>query len=128
MAHYLVTGAAGFIGSRTSEILVRDGHTVLGIDNMNDAYDVRMKEHRLGALQTLKGFEFRKLDISLEADVNELSGERFDAIVNLAARAGVRASVENPRLFYETNLMGTLNLLELSRKTGVQKFLLASTS
>jgi UDP-glucuronate 4-epimerase len=128
MAHYLVTGAAGFIGARTSEILVHDGHTVVGIDNMNDAYDVRMKQHRLAVVQTLPGLEFRHLDISHVQDVNQLSGEKFDAIINLAARAGVRASVENPRLFYETNLMGTLNLLELSRQTGIKKFLLASTS
>src|SRR5512141_1849849 len=128
MAHYLVTGAAGFIASRTSEILVRDGHTVVGIDNMNDAYDVRMKEHRLAHLQGLPGFDFRRLDISVENDIEQLSSEKFDAVVNLAARAGVRASVEHPRLFYETNLMGTLNLLELCRKTGIKKFLLASTS
>ncbi len=128
MAHYLVTGAAGFIASRTADMLVRAGHTVVGIDNMNDAYDVRMKDHRLAALQRLPGFEFRKLDISREVDVNQLRGEKFDAIINLAARAGVRASVENPRLFYETNLMGTLNLLEFSRRAGISKFLLASTS
>ncbi|HTP00387.1 MAG TPA: NAD-dependent epimerase/dehydratase family protein [Anaerolineales bacterium] len=128
MAHYLVTGAAGFIGSRTSQLLVRDGHTVIGIDNMNAAYDIRMKQHRLAGLQTLPGFEFRKLDISIVQDVDTLAGENFDAIVNLAARAGVRASVENPRLFYDTNLMGTLNLLELARRRGIQKFLLASTS
>ncbi len=128
MAHYLVTGAAGFIGARTSQLLVQDGHTVIGIDNMNDAYDVRMKEHRLAGLQDLAGFEFCRLDISLEQDVSQLAGEKFDAVVNLAARAGVRASVDNPRLFYETNLMGTLNLLELCRSTGIPKFLLASTS
>lgn len=128
MSHYLVTGAAGFIGARTSEVLIRDGHTVIGIDNMNDAYDVRMKEHRLAALKKLPGFEFRKLDISVEAEIAQLSGEKFAAVVNLAARAGVRASVENPRLFYETNLMGTLNLLEFCRKEGISKFLLASTS
>ena len=128
MAHYLVTGAAGFIGARTSEILARDGHTVIGIDNMNAAYDVRMKQHRLAALQQLPGFRFLQLDISSEADLEQLGGEQFDAVVNLAARAGVRASVEHPRLFYETNVMGTLNLLELSRRNGIPKFLLASTS
>ncbi len=128
MAHYLLTGAAGFIGARTSELLVRDGHEVVGIDNLNDAYDVRIKQHRLAALQRLPGFDFRKLDISEPADVGQLAGEKFDAIIHLAARAGVRASVDNPRLFYETNLMGTLNLLELGRRTGVPKFLLASTS
>ncbi len=128
MAHYLVTGAAGFIGARTSELLARDGHSVVGIDNLNDAYDIRMKQHRLAALEAVPGFEFRKLDISAPADVDELTASHFDAIIHLAARAGVRASVDNPRLFYETNLMGTLNLLELSRKNSIPKFLLASTS
>ncbi len=128
MAHYLVTGAAGFIGSRTAEMLVQDGHTVLGLDNLNDAYDVRMKDYRLKRLQKLPGFTFRRLDISQQADVQQLKAERFDAIVHLAARAGVRASVENPHLFYETNLTGTLNLLELCRAGGCPKFLLASTS
>ncbi|MGZ6317259.1 MAG: NAD-dependent epimerase/dehydratase family protein [Anaerolineales bacterium] len=128
MAHYLVTGAAGFIGSRTSEMLIEDGHTVVGIDNMNDAYDVRMKQHRLARLEKLSGFSFHKLDISLDGDVKNLSTEKFDAVIHLAARAGVRASVENPRLFYETNLMGTLNILELCRHTGIKKFLVASTS
>ncbi len=128
MAHYLVTGAAGFIGSRTSEMLVQDGHTVVGIDNMNDAYDVRMKQHRLVRLEKLSGFSFHKIDISLDGDIKKLSSEKFDAVIHLAARAGVRASVENPRLFYETNLMGTLNILELCRHTGIKKFLVASTS
>ncbi len=128
MANYLVTGAAGFIGARTAEMLVCDGHKVVGIDNLNDAYDVRIKEHRLAALQKLPGFEFAKIDIAIEDQLAQLDGYKFDAIVHLAARAGVRASVENPHLFYETNLMGTLNLLELCRKAGIQKFLLASTS
>jgi len=128
MAHYLVTGAAGFIGAHTTETLIRDGHTVIGIDNINDAYDVRMKEHRLLRLQKLPGFTFHKIDISFKKDIELLKKEKFDAIINLAARAGVRASVENPALFYETNLMGTLNLLELCKSTGIKKFLLASTS
>ncbi|MFN2121306.1 MAG: NAD-dependent epimerase/dehydratase family protein, partial [Anaerolineales bacterium] len=128
MAHYLVTGAAGFIGSRTSEMLVQDGHSVVGIDNLNDAYDVRMKEHRLAALQRLPGFDFRRLDISTASELDRLASERFEAVIHLAARAGVRASVENPELFYQTNLLGTLHLLELCRKTGIKKFVLASTS
>ena len=69
MARYLVTGAAGFIGARTSEMLVEDGHSVVGVDNLNDAYDVRMKEHRLAALQRLPGFDFRRLDISTASDL-----------------------------------------------------------
>ena len=128
MANYLVTGAAGFIGAYTTEMLVRDGHTVTGIDNMNDAYDVRMKEHRLLRLQKLPGFTFQKIDISLKSDVEPLKKVRFDAIINLAARAGVRASVENPWQFYETNVTGTLNLLEMSHSTGIKKFVMASTS
>jgi UDP-glucuronate 4-epimerase len=128
MAHYLLTGAAGFIGARTSELLVRDGHTVVGIDNLNDAYDIRMKEYRLARLRELPGFTFRKVDISRRPDLVVFEQEKFDALVNLAARAGVRSSVENPWMYYETNLTGTLNLLELSRKIGIPKFLLASTS
>jgi UDP-glucuronate 4-epimerase len=128
MANYLVTGAAGFIGARTAELLIKDGHTVTGVDNINDAYDVRMKEHRLGRLKSLPGFTFQKLDISVRQDVGQLQARRFDAVINLAARAGVRASVEDPWVFYETNVTGTLNLLELCRQTGIPKFLLASTS
>ena len=111
MANYLVTGAAGFIGSRVSEMLLEQGHGVTGVDNLNNAYDVRMKEYRLRKLQVLPGFTFQKLDISEYASVKELPA--FDAVIHLAARAGVRASVENPWAFYETNLTGTLNLLEL---------------
>ncbi len=94
MADYLVTGAAGFIGSRVTEMLIDQGHTVTGVDNMNDAYDVRMKEYRLRNLQALPGFVFKKLDIADRAAVENLPA--FEAIINLAARAGVRSSVENP--------------------------------
>ncbi|MBI1854428.1 MAG: SDR family NAD(P)-dependent oxidoreductase [Chloroflexi bacterium] len=128
MANYLVTGAAGFIGARTAEMLIEQGHTVVGIDNMNDAYDPRMKEFRPKHLSGLNGFKLYKLDISKRADMESLHDQKFDAVINLAARAGVRYSVENPWLFYETNLTGTLNMLELCRATGTQKFLLASTS
>ena len=126
MANYLVTGAAGFIGSRVSEMLIQQGHAVTGVDNLNSAYDVRMKEYRLHKLQDLPGFTFVKLDISERRAVDELPA--FDAVINLAARAGVRASVENPWAFMETNVTGTLNLLELCRRKGIQKFILASTS
>ncbi len=128
MGNYLITGAAGFIGARTAALLSADGHRVLGIDNLNDAYDVRMKEHRLGKLRELRGFEFRKLDIASRTDMEGLRGESFDGVIHLAARAGVRASVENPALFYETNVMGTLHLLELCRQRGIPKIVLASTS
>jgi len=131
MANYLVTGAAGFIGSRVSEILIDLGHAVTGIDNLNDAYDVRMKEYRLRKLQALPGFEFVKQDISDCQILNPESTifkKKFDAVINLAARAGVRASVENPWVFLDTNVTGTLNMLELCRQKGIQKFILASTS
>jgi len=128
LAHNLITGAAGFIGARTASMLVADGHTVLGVDNLNDAYDIRMKEHRLEQLRRIPGFVFSKLDISRNREVESLAGEGLEAVIHLAARAGVRASVESPGLFYETNVMGTLNLLELSRREDIGKFVLASTS
>jgi UDP-glucuronate 4-epimerase len=128
MANYLVTGAAGFIGARTSEMLIEQGHTVVGVDNMNDAYDVRIKDFRLKRLQSLSGFDFVRADISERSILDHLAGRRFDAVINLAARAGVRFSVDNPWVFLESNVMGTLNMLELCRQTGCPKFLLASTS
>ena len=128
MANYLVTGAAGFIAARTAELLLNDGHTVIGVDNMNDAYDPRMKEYRLKRLQAMKGFTFHKLDISDKSIIGRFKGEKFDAVINLAARAGVRYSVENPWVFVETNMIGTLNMLELCKQNGINKFIVASTS
>ena len=128
MGNYLVTGAAGFIGSRTSELLIQDGHTVVGVDNLNAAYDLRMKEYRLKKLQAMGGFDFRKLDISDKVVVDHLKGERLDGVINLAAWAGVRNSVKDPWVYVETNMTGTLNMLELCRQTGTKKFIVASTS
>jgi nucleoside-diphosphate-sugar epimerase len=131
MAHYLITGAAGFIGARTSSILIEQGHTVVGVDNLNDAYDVRIKEFRLRNLQKLSGFEFVRDDISDREILNRqspITKRPFDAVINLAARAGVRYSVSDPWVFLNSNVMGTLNMLELCRQTGCNKFLLASTS
>jgi nucleoside-diphosphate-sugar epimerase len=126
MANYLVTGAAGFIGSRLTEMLIEQGHSVTGVDNLNDAYDVRMKEFRLRKLQALSGFTFEKLDITERTAVEKLPA--FEAVINLAARAGVRDSIEDPWAFLETNLTGTLNLLELARQRGIKKFIQASTA
>ncbi len=131
MSHYLVTGAAGFIGARTSTILIEQGHTVVGVDNMNDAYDPRMKEYRLKKLQALRGFEFVRADISDKEILKRKSAvtdRPFDGVINLAARAGVRFSVENPWAFLESNTIGTLNMLEVCRQFGCKKFILASTS
>ncbi len=131
MSNYLVTGVAGFIGARVAEMLTEQGHTVVGVDNLNDAYDVRMKEYRLKWLQARPGFTFIRADISecaLLEPQSPIAKQHFDAVINLAARAGVRASVENPWVFYGTNVIGTLNLLELCRRDGIPKFILASTS
>lgn len=128
MANYIVTGAAGFIGARTSELLIKDGHTVVGIDNMNEAYDLRMKAYRLKKLQAMDGFAFHKLDISDKSIIGEFKGEKCDGVINLAAWAGVRASVKNPWIYVESNVTGTLNMLEICRQAGIRKFIAASTS
>jgi UDP-glucuronate 4-epimerase len=128
MANYLVTGAAGFIGARTSEMLIKDGHTVVGIDNLNDAYDPQMKEYRLHQLQAMPEFTFHKLDISNKSIIDHFKGDTFDGVINLAARAGVRYSVEDPWAYVESNMIGTLNMLEICRQTGTKKFIVASTS
>jgi nucleoside-diphosphate-sugar epimerase len=130
MANYLVTGAAGFIGSRVSDFLLQDGHTVVGVDNLNDSYDVRLKDWRLKQLEPQAKFSFYHQDICNLPGMDMLFTEcgPFDAVINLAARAGVRLSVENPWAFVDTNVTGTLNMLELSRHFGVPKFILASTS
>jgi UDP-glucuronate 4-epimerase len=130
MANYIVTGVAGFIAARVTKLLLDSGHTVVGLDNMNDAYDIRMKEHRITELIDLEGFEFHQNDISDWSVVESIGAgaEKFDAVINLAARAGVRASVENPWVYVETNVTGTLNLLELCQRRSIPKFILASTS
>lgn len=133
MANYVVTGAAGFIAFRVIEMLLEGGHTVVGLDNMNDAYDVRIKEYRLKKLRSREGFTFHLADVAdrgqlLKALDTPFSPVPFDAVINLAARAGVRQSVENPWIYMDTNVTGTLNLLELCRQKGIPKFILASTS
>lgn len=127
---YLVTGAAGFIGSKVAELLLDDGHTVVGADNLNDAYDVRLKHWRLNRLKGRDGFDFRQMDLTDRGAVHELfaDGAPFDAVINLAARAGVRPSVENPWIYNASNNDATLNLLDECVKHGVGKFILSSTS
>ena len=131
MANYLVTGVAGFIGQRVSELLMADGHSVYGVDNLNDAYDVRVKHWRLNQLVNNNLFHFQQLDISdfenLKNWVEQIKTP-IDAIINLAARAGVRQSVENPWVYVNTNVVGNLNLLEIARKLEIKKYILASTS
>ncbi len=130
MARYLVTGAAGFIGSKVSEQLLEAGHEVAGLDELNDAYDPRLKHWRLDRLKPRAGFQFSQTDIRDRAAL-ERAWERagpFDAVLNLAARAGVRQSLEDPWVYLDTNATGTLNLLELCRQRGTGKLVLASTS
>lgn len=125
MSTILVTGAAGFIANRVARDLSKE-HKVVAIDNVNDYYDVRLKEHRIEALD---GIEFHRIDIEDKAAMKPLfEANSFDAVVNLAARAGVRYSMENPHVYMTTNANGSLNLLELMREFNVNKYVLASTS
>ncbi|MGA2091732.1 MAG: GDP-mannose 4,6-dehydratase [Endomicrobiales bacterium] len=129
MKKILLTGAAGFIGSKTAETLHEKGYSVVGIDNLNDYYDVRLKQYRLSHLRKLPQFTFHKGDIENKLFLSKLfSTYNFDAVINLAARAGVRYSMENPFIYMTTNAMGTLNLLDMCRRKNIKKFILASTS
>ncbi len=131
MGTYLVTGAAGFIASSVIGMLLETGHTVVGVDNMNDAYDVRMKEYRLKKLKEKDNFAFHQLDIAERSTFSvdsPLQQQTYNAVINLAARAGVRQSVENPWVYLDSNITGTLNLLEYCRELKIPKFILASTS
>ncbi len=153
MSLYLVTGVAGFIASRVAGQLLAAGHAVVGLDNLNDYYDVRLKDYRLAGLmgetawrpgasprQSQYGgparrtagegrFIFEAMDIEDRAGLERIFSEfQFDAVFNLAARAGVGYSVENPHVYLTTNAHGTLNLLECQRRHGVRKMVLASTS
>lgn len=126
MKKVLLTGVAGFIGAKTAEKLLKQGVEVVGVDNLNDYYDVGLKESRL---KSLKGLLFHKVDIENKEALRKLFKEhQFDVVFNLAARAGVRYSMENPDIYMTTNAMGSLNLLECMREFGVKKFVLASTS
>ena len=123
----LVTGAAGFIGNALSLALVHRGDSVIGIDNLNDYYDVTLKEARLARMEG--DFTFRKVDfadtVALDA---ALKGEEFDAIVHLGAQAGVRYSLDNPMAYAQSNLVGHLAMLELARHRGVRHMVYASSS
>jgi nucleoside-diphosphate-sugar epimerase len=131
---YLVTGCAGFIASQVTRLLLEAGHRVVGIDNLNDYYDVSLKLHRVELLQSRDwpnsgGFEFLKLDLEDVPALKHLFNQySFDAVINLAARAGVRYSMINPTVYMTTNAMGSLNLLEEMRTRGIKKYVLASTS
>ncbi|WP_457642906.1 SDR family NAD(P)-dependent oxidoreductase [Persephonella sp.] len=125
----LVTGAAGFIGWKTAQMLLEGGFNVVGIDNMNSYYDVRLKEWRKKQLEQYDNFRFFEVDIeNLGALKILFDSFQFDAVLNLAARAGVRYSMENPHVYMQTNAQGTLNLLEMMKEHNIKKMVLASTS
>lgn len=125
----LLTGCAGFIASNVATLLLSLGYQVDGVDNINDAYDVRLKQWRLAQLVDKPDFAFHPLDIGDKDALTKLfAGAEYQAVINLAARAGVRQSVVDPWVYVQTNVVGTLNLLELCREFAVNKFVLASTS
>ena len=129
MKTVLVTGAAGFIGNHVSLRLHERGDTVIGLDNLNDYYDVSLKEARLGRLQGHERFTFHKLDCTNREDMNQLfKGHTFDYVVHLAAQVGVRYSLENPFAYIDSNIAGFANVLEACRRHPVAHLVYASSS
>jgi UDP-glucuronate 4-epimerase len=125
----LVTGAAGFIGYFLSKRLLEKGHIVIGIDNLNDYYDVSLKQARLDLLLPFKTFTFYKIDISNKEELNKIfDAYHFDYVVNLAAQAGVRYSIENPDVYIQSNIIGFYNILESCRHHPVKHLVYASSS
>lgn len=129
MRTIILTGAGGFIGYKTAQSILEKGHRIIGIDNVNDYYDIRLKNYRINVLNEYSNFSFYKHDIE---EINGLEqifeSERIDSVIHLAARAGVRYSLKNPAVYLTTNALGTLNILELMKKKKIQKMVLASTS
>jgi UDP-glucuronate 4-epimerase len=127
--HVLVTGAAGFIGSQLSKRLLDNGINVVGLDNMNPYYSVKLKEDRLAQLEGHPRFTFARLDLADRAGMERFfAANRFDVVVNLAAQAGVRYSLENPHAYVDSNLVGFTNILEGCRHHGVRHLVFASSS
>ena len=129
MSKILVTGAAGFIGSHLSLRLLARGDEVVGLDNLNDYYEVSLKKARLARLTDKQGFKFVKLNLEDKADIEQLfADEKFDKVVNLAAQAGVRYSLENPHAYIESNIVGFTNILEGCRHHNIKHLAYASSS
>lgn len=125
----LLTGSAGFIGAATANALLDRADQVIGVDNLNDYYDVSLKEARLAKLQVRSGFDFHRVDVADGAALDEIiRREQPDRVVHLAAQAGVRYSLENPHAYVEANITGYVNLLESLRKHGCEHLVYASTS
>lgn len=129
MNHILVTGAAGFIGFHLSKRLLIDGNLVVGIDNLNEYYDITLKKARLEILEQHPSFQFMKMDLTQKVQLNALFKIRqFDYVVNLAAQAGVRYSIDNPHTYLQSNIEGFLNILEACRHYPVRHLVYASSS
>lgn len=129
MLAYLITGTAGFIGYHLAERLLKAGVHVVGLDNLNNYYDVSLKEARLERLRCHKGFKFEKLDLADRNGMERLfAGHTFDVVVNLAAQAGVRYSLTNPHAYIDSNIVGFLNILEGCRHAKVKHLVFASSS
>ena len=125
----LVTGSAGFIGSRVSELLIEQGNEVLGVDSLNEAYDSRLKEWRLAKLKRLDRYEFSMTNIVDYKSAEEcFSKNNIDGVINLAAQAGVRYSIENPLAYIDSNIVGFAHILEGCRNFGVENQIRVSNS
>jgi UDP-glucuronate 4-epimerase len=123
----LVTGAAGFIGSHVSELLLKEGNDVIGVDNFDPFYDKSIKEENLTALKKYQGFTFFEADIRKPGDLIRID-KSFEGVIHLAAKAGVLPSIKDPQGYIDTNINGTLNLLNLMRERSVEKLVFASSS
>lgn len=129
MGKYLVTGAAGFIGFHTAKTLLAQGHEVVGLDCVNDYYDVNLKEARIRQLEGEAGYRLERMQLeNLDGLMSLHKAEQFDCVINLAAQAGVRYSLENPHAYVASNLVGFVNILEACRHTGVGHLVYASSS
>ena len=125
----LVSGSAGFIGHHACKLLLDKGHEVIGIDNLNDYYDINLKNHRLSLLKNYKNFIFYKIDIQDYRSMESLFNKhKFDYVLHLAAQAGVRYSIENPSIYIQSNITGFLNILEACRHNNIKHLVYASSS